>query len=186
MGGLWEAGIKSVKTHLRRILSEALLTFEEMYTVCTQVEAVLNSRPLTPISNDPTDLAPLTHGHFLIGEALTSIPEPNWSEMPSNRLTRFQYVAKLTQQFWARWSNEYLSNLQQRFKWNREDRASKIEIRAMVVLRDEQAPPMRWALGRIVECHSGQDGITRVVSVKTSKGVTKRALAKICLLPIEA
>ncbi|XP_071651700.1 uncharacterized protein [Temnothorax longispinosus] len=63
MGGLWEAGIKSVKTHLRKILSEALLTYEEMYTVCTQVEAVLNSRPLTPISNDPTDLTALTPGH---------------------------------------------------------------------------------------------------------------------------
>ncbi|XP_024876784.1 uncharacterized protein LOC112457783 [Temnothorax curvispinosus] len=164
---------------------KALLTYEEMYTVCTQVEAVLNSRPLTPISNDPTDLTALTPGHFLIGEALTSIPEPNWSEVPSNRLTRFQYVAKLTQHFWSRWSNEYLSNLQQRCKWNREDQASKIEIGAMVVLRDEQASPMRWALGRIVECHSGHDGITQVVSVKTSKGVTKRALSKICLLPIE-
>lgn len=55
MGRLWETGIKSVKIHLRRILSEALLTFEEMYTVLTQVKAVLNFRPLTPILNDPTD-----------------------------------------------------------------------------------------------------------------------------------
>lgn len=60
MGGLWEAGIKSVKPHLRRSLSKALLTYEEMYTMLTQVEAVLNSRPLTPVSNDPTDLTALT------------------------------------------------------------------------------------------------------------------------------
>jgi len=75
MGGLWEAGIKSVKTHLRRTLSGALLTFEEMYIVLTQVEAVLNFRPLTPVSNDPTDFTALTPGHFLIGESLTSISD---------------------------------------------------------------------------------------------------------------
>ncbi|XP_011859402.1 PREDICTED: uncharacterized protein LOC105556902 [Vollenhovia emeryi] len=185
MGGLWEAGIKSVKTHLRKILSEARLTYEEMYTL-TQVEAVLNSRPLTPISNDPTDLTSLTPGHFLIRESLTCIPDRDWSEVPTNRLTRFQYIAKLTQHFWARWSTEYLSHLNQRYKWNRGDRSSVVEKGTMVILRDENTPPMQWALGRITECHEGRDGKVRVVSIKTAQGIKKRAIAKICILPIES
>lgn len=97
-GGIWEAGIKSVKTHLKKILNEALLSFEEMYTVLTHIEAVLNSRPLTPISSDPTDLRALTPGHFLIGEALNAIPQ-RLIDIPSNRLTRFQYLTKLIQSF---------------------------------------------------------------------------------------
>ncbi|XP_046749846.1 uncharacterized protein LOC124413362 [Diprion similis] len=185
MGGLWEAGIKSVKTHLRRVLSEACLTFEEMYTVLVQTEAVLNSRPLTPISSDPTDLEALTPGHFLIGGSLTAIPERNFNETPSNRLTRFQYLAKLTQQFWTRWSNEYLSNLQQRYKWNREARVSDLKVGTMVLLRDDQTPSMQWALGRILECHPGKDSQTRVISIRTAKGTVKRTVAKICILPIE-
>jgi len=185
MGGLWEAGIKSVKTHLRRVLGESLLSFEEMYTILTQIEAVLNSRPISPISNDPSDLRALTPGHFLIGAPLNCIPQPPLEEVPSNRLTRFQYLTQLIQSFWLRWSREYLSTLQQRFKWNRKDQANPISTGMMVLLRDELVPPMKWALGRIVECHPGRDHNIRVVSVKTAKGIVKRAMTRLCILPIE-
>lgn len=63
-GGKWEAGVKSVKYHLKRVLGNAILTYEEMTTLLTQVEAVLNSRPLSPLSDDPEDLNALT-GSFL-------------------------------------------------------------------------------------------------------------------------
>ena len=71
-GGLWEAGIKSVKNHIKRIIGESHLSYEEAYTLLVRIEAVLNSRPLTPLSNDPNDLTALTPGHFLIGHPLTS------------------------------------------------------------------------------------------------------------------
>lgn len=63
-GGLWEAGVKSFKHHLRRILNNTTLTYEEFYTLLTQIEASLNSRPLCPISSDPNDIDALTAGHF--------------------------------------------------------------------------------------------------------------------------
>ncbi|XP_030765048.1 uncharacterized protein LOC115889242 [Sitophilus oryzae] len=63
-GGLWEAGIKSVKTHIKRVIGDQLLTYEEFYTLMVQIEAVLNSRPLCPQSSDPNDLSVLTPGHF--------------------------------------------------------------------------------------------------------------------------
>ena len=66
-GGLWEIPVKSVKHHLKRVIGESHFTFAELYTVFTQVEACLNSRPLSPLSNDPNDLEPLTPGHFLVG-----------------------------------------------------------------------------------------------------------------------
>ncbi|GFU32891.1 integrase catalytic domain-containing protein [Trichonephila clavipes] len=78
MGGLWEAGIKSTKYHLKRVVGETKLTYEEFETFLTQIEICLNSGPLTPISNDPNDISALTPGHFIIGRPLTSIPEPDY------------------------------------------------------------------------------------------------------------
>ena len=119
MDGLWEAGIKSVKTHVRKILGEALLKFEEMYTILTQIEAVLNLRPLTPLSSDPSDLGALTPGHSLIGEPLNAIPQVSFIDTPLNRLTRLQYLTRLVREFWSRWSKEYLSNLQRKVESQR-------------------------------------------------------------------
>ncbi|GFX71493.1 integrase catalytic domain-containing protein [Trichonephila clavipes] len=58
-------------------------------------EACLNSRPLTPISNDPNDLSALTPGHFINGRPLTSIPEPNYIDSNNSYLTRWQQIQKL-------------------------------------------------------------------------------------------
>ena len=76
-GGLWEAGVKRFKHHLRRIVGNHTLTFEEFLTLLTRIESCLNSRPIAPLSNDPEDFSYLTPGHFLIGTPLTSIPEPS-------------------------------------------------------------------------------------------------------------
>lgn len=63
-GGLWEAAIKSMKNLLYRVLGKARLTFEELNTVLTRVESCLNSRPITPMSSDPSDRSYLTPGYF--------------------------------------------------------------------------------------------------------------------------
>uniref|UniRef100_A0A2S2QM19 Integrase zinc-binding domain-containing protein n=1 Tax=Sipha flava TaxID=143950 RepID=A0A2S2QM19_9HEMI len=71
-GGLWEAAIKSAKTHLKRVIGTQILTMEEMMTLTVSIEGILNSRPLTTLSikkiysssNDSTSLTP---GNFLIG-----------------------------------------------------------------------------------------------------------------------
>ncbi|XP_026831391.1 uncharacterized protein LOC113563660 [Ooceraea biroi] len=113
-GGLWESAIKSTKTHLHRIVGNANLTFEELQTVLCEIEAMLNSRPLTPLSTDPNDLHCITPGHFLIGTALNSFLVPDLVDVPVNRLLRWERVEQLRQHFWKRWSSEYLHTLIER------------------------------------------------------------------------
>ena len=73
-GGLWEAAVKAFKVHIRKVIGEVRLNFEEFTTILAQVEACLNSRPLTPLP-DASELEVLTPGHFLIGRPLTALPD---------------------------------------------------------------------------------------------------------------
>ncbi|XP_044757729.1 uncharacterized protein LOC123315893 [Coccinella septempunctata] len=164
-GGIWEAGIKSVKTHLIRVVGDQRLTYEEFNTVLAQIEAVLNSRPISPLSTDPNDLNPLTPGHFLTLAPLNSLPENDLLDCNMNKLSRWQLVQKISQEFWSRWHKEYLHTLLQRSKWT--NPSVPIELNTLVLLKDELSPPLKWHLGRVIELHSGADKVTRVVTVKT-------------------
>jgi hypothetical protein len=128
------------------------------------IEACLNSRPLTPVSNDPAAFSALTPGHFLIGDALTSPAEPDLSEIPCNRLNRYQLLMKLRQHFWSRWSKEYLHQLQQRTKWT--STIDHPQENTLVVLREDNVAPLQWPLGRIHAVHPGSDGVIRVFPSK--------------------
>lgn len=183
-GGLWEAGIKSVKTHLLRVVGEQILSFEEFYTVLVQIESLLNSRPLCPLNDDPSDcLSILSPGMFLNLEPLSSLPDPDLGHIKLNRLSRWQLVQRLQQDFWRRWRNEYLHTLMQRGKWTTS--GVPIKIGTMVLLKDDQLSPLKWPLGRVSEVFPGTDGIVRVVSIKTARGDFKRPVNKVCPLPVE-
>lgn len=181
-GGIWEAGVKSVKHHLRRVVGSQLLTFEEFSTVLAQIEAVLNSRPLCPLSDDPDDLNALTPGHFLMGCAPTAVPDLDVTEVPMNRLTRWQLTSQIAQHFWRRWHREYLSTLQQRYKWASVE--DNVKVGQLVLVKDELLPPAKWMMARVIEARPGDDGRVRVVRLKHATGVTTRAVARICVLPV--
>lgn len=167
-----------MKLLLKRTLGEVCLTIGEMTTVLTQVEAILNSRPLTPLSKDPNNLKALTPGHFLIGEHIQAYPEENLQKVPVNRLSRWQHVEQLRQQLWSRWQKEYLATCQQRSKWKR-DNNLRFVASQLVILKESETMPFKWVLARITEVHPGLDGVIRAVTVRTEKGVYKRAIANV-------
>lgn len=182
-GGLWEAGVKSLKHHLKRVLTTNI-TFEEMTTVLCQVEACLNSRPLCPIDDtDPDCIEPLTPGHFLIGETPIVVPSPDFKDVKLHNLSRWQYTQKLVGDLWRRWQLEYLSRLQQRPKWLK--RKDEFNIGDIVLIKTDGLPPGKWQLGRVLDKHPGSDGYTRVYSVKSGGTTVKRPVTKLCPLPID-
>ncbi|KAG5858316.1 hypothetical protein JTB14_020896 [Gonioctena quinquepunctata] len=160
-----------LKGPLIRVVGEQLLTYEEFYTVLTQIEAILNSRPSGPMSSDPNDVSALTPGHFLTLGPLNSLPDEDLTDIKMGRLGRWQIVQKIQQSFWLRWHREYLHTLLQRSKWT--DPSVPIRTGDLVLLKDYLSPPLKWHLARVVEEHGGIDGITRVVTVKTAKGTLK-------------
>ncbi|XP_055645196.1 uncharacterized protein LOC129781554 [Toxorhynchites rutilus septentrionalis] len=88
--GLWEAAVKLFEGAFKRTIGTRVLQYDEMHTVLTQVEAILNSRPLTPLSNDPGDFEALTPSHFLVQRQLTAVAEPDLESVPTNRLSLWQ------------------------------------------------------------------------------------------------
>ncbi|KMQ90765.1 hypothetical protein RF55_9437 [Lasius niger] len=182
LGGIWEAAVKSLKHHLWRVLGDATLTFEEMSTLLTQVEACLNSRPLQALSDDPEDLAALTPGHFLVGSVLTAVPELSLLDHPPNRLTRWQLLQRMRDHFWERWSKEYLHSLTHRPKWLKKE--TGFDVGRLYLIRQENTPPTRWPLARIVRVHPREDGQICVVTVRIAASEFTRPIVKLILLPV--
>lgn len=176
-GGLWEAGVKAVKHHLRRITNEHPLSFEELTTLAARIEGCLNSRPISILSDDPHDMQPLTPSHFLIGTPYTPIQEPDLTARNICHLSRWNQITHMVQSFWKRWSLEYIQSLQKRSKWK--NLKANLEIGDVILIHPEQNPPAKWILGRITDIHQGTDGLVRVVSAKTKSGIIKRAISKI-------
>uniref|UniRef100_A0A8D8M273 Integrase catalytic domain-containing protein n=1 Tax=Cacopsylla melanoneura TaxID=428564 RepID=A0A8D8M273_9HEMI len=181
-GGLWEAGVRSVKHHLKRILDGRSLHYEEFLTILCRCEAILNSRPIgVPGSCPVDDIQCLTPGHFLIGAPLLARPEPSLADVPENRVSRWELLQQVTQHFWKRWAREYLHTLIQRQKWC--DRSENLKVGDIVVMTIDNQPPMNWPLAKVMEVFPPEDGVVRIVSLKTPSGVLTRPVRKLLLLP---
>ena len=180
-GGLWEAGVKSAKHHLKRIVGSNRLTFQEFSTVLVQIEACLNSRPLCQMNGDPNTMA-LTPGHFLVGESMVCLPGPNLIDVKMSSLDRWNFMQRLVQGFWQLWSMDYLNTLRHRSKWR--NTRNNVKINDVILVIENNLPPTSWLLGRVIETHAGNDGLIRVVTIKTATSILKRPIVKICPLPI--
>ena len=181
-GGLWEASVKSFKQHLNRIVGNLKLTFEELSTTLTQIEACLNSRPLVPLPADDDGVQALTPGHFLIGRPLEALPDPeNLSSTRLSYLKRWELCQLLVRHFWQRWSFEYLSSLQRFQKWHSPTRNFAVDD--IVLVKESTLVPTHWPMAWVTRVYKGNDGLVRVVDIKSSTGGSyKRPVHKLILL----
>lgn len=179
-GGCWESQIRVVKNHLRRTIGDVLLTYEELLTVLTQVEAMINSRPLTVLSSDPAEPEALTPAHFLTFGPLDSFhSDPRLDSVDLIRNKRL--LDAIVQRYWNRWRREYLNTLQSRVKWN--TKSNPVTKGTVVLIKTENSPPLQWPIGVIDDVKPSSDGVVRVATVRTRNGTYVRPVVKLCVLP---
>ena len=180
-GGVWERCIRTVRKILLALLKQQTVDDECLTTVMCEVESIMNSRPLTKVSDDPSDLEALTPNHLLLLQPGPSLPPGIFRETDLYCRRRWRQAQYLSDVFWRRWLKEYLPELQRRQKWMNPRR--NFVPGYIVLLVDETSPRSSWPLGRILRVKPNtKDGYVRRVILKTKSTVLERPVDKIVLL----
>ena len=146
-GGLWESGIKAVKRRLKKTMDNNILSYEELATLVSDIVAILNSRPLIEASDDPIDDTVLSPAMLFNRKETQYLRVPptisrfNLNE-EENPQRRWRFMKRLISHFRKRWSLKYLTTLQNRRKWSREEKTA-LEVGDIVFLSDETTPPLQ-------------------------------------------
>ena len=179
-GGVWERLIRIIKKILYSITKEQTLDDESLQTALCEVEAIMNDRPITILSEDAKDPEPLTPNHLLQMKRMPTLPPGLFDKgdlFARRRWKQIQYIADL---FWKRWTREYLPLLQERQKWNEVKR--NLKCGDIMLIIDESSPRNSWPMGRITEIFPDKQGHVRRVKIKTQNGTLERPITKLCLL----
>ena len=131
-----------MKRHMRRVIGLQDSVIKELLTVINRIEAILNSKPLVPLSSDPTDPTALTPAHFLIGDTMLSLPQEDIEKL--SIMFRYKLTQKLQSDFWKSWRRGYLTILQFGNKWS--DDGPKMRIGDLVLLVDNNEAPCNGKL----------------------------------------
>ena len=117
MGGIWERIIRTVKSVMFSMIKNTFLTDFKLMTIFTEIEAIVNNRPLTYVSDYPDDREPFTPNHLLLDRYNSgAVIEENDADTSSRR--RWKQMVVISNQYWKRWLIEYLPTLQSRGKRN--------------------------------------------------------------------
>ena len=186
-GAIWERLIGLVKTCLKKVLGQSLVTFEELSYVLTELEAIINDRPLGYDPGDINQLEILTTNHLLYSRTLRTFPKEvtAWEELSSdptvgmseNVTKRFQYISHICDHLWNRWKREYLSALRETHNNNAHGTVWP-KLGELVLIHDE-GPRAKWKLGKIIRLYPGGYEVIRVVQLKTSIGVLNKPVVKL-------
>jgi hypothetical protein len=184
-GGWWERMIGLVKTALKKVLGRSFVTFVVLQTILTEIEAILNDRPLTYVTSDTLDPEPLTPSHLLHGRRLTELPDNIDTQKvicTSSSITkRFRVQRVLVNKFWKKWKFDYLTSLRERHtKSGHNEQTIRV---GDVVQVHEECPRIRWKLAVVDELMPGRDGLIRAAKIRTGSDHTTRPIAK--LYPLE-
>ena len=189
-GGIWERLIRSTKRCLVKVVGRSLLSYSELSTLLVEIEAVINSRPLTYVFDDSDGISyPLTPSQLINGRNLEMWPNERHLEIVSNYETlskRGRFHRKLLTQFSCRWKNDYLLNLLEAYKPRDGNKEPIVEVGDIVLVRNEQDKRSFWKLAEIIELYKGEDHSIRAAKIRGA-GEDKRILNRSLkhLIPLE-
>ena len=178
-GGVFERMVQSTKRCLRKMCGQAKLSYDEVLTALTEVEMIVNSRPISYISPDDLD-EPLTPSHLLMGRRVLSLPDNLYYDRegdydpatnPTILSKRMRHLNKLLDWFWKRWRSEYLLELREVHRFHKKTPGTTpIAIGDIVVVHDDTKRRGFWNLGKIEEILPGRDGLIRGATVRVYTG----------------
>ena len=184
MGGVWERQIRTVRNVLSSLLKDSpkRLDDESLRTLFAEVEAIVNSRPLAVDNLNDETVDPLTPNHLLTMKSKVVLPPPGvFQRADVYCRKRWRAVQYLANEFWRRFSTEYVRVSQVRQKWSQPRR--NMSVNDIVLVLDKDLPRNRWSKGRVVQVFPGADGLVRHVEVKTGPKTTlKRPVTKLVVI----
>lgn len=185
VGGCWERLVRSVKTALKSVLNAQHPKEKVLRSLLIEVEAVINSRPLTYVSLESDAEPSITPNCFLLGTPGGTCTPGEFSDHDLCSRKQWRIVQQLTNHFWRRWIQEYLPILTKRSKWFEKQR--NLEVGDVVVMFDSKAPRNTYKRGVIKRVYPGPDGQVRTVDVKTTnkKKVYRRTVRKLAWLGVK-
>ena len=172
--------IRLVRRVLSSVLHQQKLDDDGLHTVFCEVEAILNDRPITKLSEDANDLEPLTPNHLLLLRGKPALPPGVFEPHDLYVRRRWRQVQYLSDLFWKRWIREYLPLLQERQKWNEKKRS--VTAGDIVVIMDSSAPRGSWPLAKVLESFPDKQGLVRSVRLQTKANIIERPVTKLCLV----
>ena len=176
MGGVWERLVRSVKTLLRHLVGDRLLTDEELVSFLCEAEKILNDRPLTRMGSDARDPAPLTPSHLLLMKGNDCTPNTE-----SNHVRRrWQTIQRIANSFYQRFLSEYIPQLQVKSKWTTQK--ENLKVNDVVLVMCEDAPRGQWPLGLVTSIEHSSDGLVRAATVRVGDKEKRRPIHKLVLL----
>ncbi|GFX21741.1 integrase catalytic domain-containing protein [Trichonephila clavipes] len=181
-GGFGERLIELVKRTLRKTLGKTSLNHEETYTVLCDCESLINSRPLTYVTDDVEDLEPLTPAMFL--QDIREVGVPELDQIDGNKFNkRLVYRKKTQNDLRKHFRVEYLSQLREARNIKGENTLSEGDIECVLV-GDDHSKRLNWNLGKILKLYPGKDKKVGVAQVKTKFGYFLRPVRKLYLLEV--
>ena len=147
MGGAWERMMRSVRRILTSLTADRTLDDDQLHTFLLEAEAILNSRPLTPITIDPERVEPLTPHHLLKLHPTRNLPPAITDGKDCYTKRRWRHVQFLADRFWSRCSKEYLRIIISRQKWLNEK--PNFNVSDIVLLITDNAPRSHRNIGKI-------------------------------------
>ena len=167
MGGAWERMIGVVRNIMNAILIDhhpKTLTHEVLVTFFAEVCKIVNSRPLVPVSSDPSSPFVLSPSILLTQKVDIPLILPKEINITEVYRTQWKHVHCLAEEFWKRWKKEYLSSLQPRRKWA--NSSPNVKINDVILLKSHESPQAQWPLGIVDKVFPGKDGLVRKVQVR--------------------
>ena len=190
-GGFWERLIGLTKNCIKKVLGKAFVSLQVLETVVTEVEAILNDRPLTYVSSDPTDYEPLTPSNLLYGRRIKTLPytgtiddknEHSVKDLTHSSMNKLSQIqSRIIQNFQTRWKREYLTSLRERDRNHGVDKQN-IKVGEVVQIYNENSRTT-WNIAIIEKLVEGKDGFSRSAILRTKNGLTSRPICK--LYPLE-